>query len=288
MTDPTKLKEPVPVIQHQRFQGHSQTQSERSFSSRSLSIAPLNTGDANDINISDFWGSPNAAQTSYTQADGDAQWAPFTYQGSAATPDALSNTMYPDTNASTQPAGSNPFEPDPSLKINAPAGSYDLPPRDVTYRLILHYTRTVHDWIPLVPTALLDREVELYYTAPFQVNNTRLAILHLVLAIGARHAYLTDRNATRQREGVQHFTRAVQLLAVIDPAGVSATPDVALVQVSCYGTSVEKRIETLMTPVLWSTLVVLSHSPPSRQVSTIRHQSLMTRSGNVELPQFTH
>ena len=237
MSNSAKLEEPIPARPSQRSQDHGHTQSESSSSSRILPIAPLNTGNANIASILDFWGSPNDAQISYTQADGDAQWIPLTHQHIVAASDALSNNMhvYADNHTFIPPTTLNQVEPDLNLETDALAASYDLPPRDVTYRLMLHYKGTVHDWIPLVPTALLTREIELYYTAPFQVNNTRLAILHLVLAIGARHAYLTDRNASRRREDVQHFTRAVQLLAVIDPAGVSATPDLALVQVSCSG-----------------------------------------------------
>jgi hypothetical protein len=243
MSNITKLEEPfqaLPSSQSQSFKDHhsSHTQSsERSSSSRALPApaAPINTAAAADhAHALDFWDSPFDSHASFAQADSGPQWTPISHHGSVASTDGLrNNTIYPDSNAFIHSPSLSHFQPTLNLDTNAATASYELPPRDVTYRLISHYTRTVHDWIPLVPTALLDREVDLYYAAPFQVNNTRLAILHLVLAIGARHAYLTDRSVARQREDIQHFTRAVRLLAVIDPAGVTATPDVALVQ--CYG-----------------------------------------------------
>ena len=225
--DETYLDLPSPASQD-----IGQPHSDASSICNTQTTAPLDSA-SDEVNIFDFWATAHDSEVVFEQADSGAQWAPYLYPECGESSGSTLNTAVAGDTTFNYGPDSNSYHATHPLEIDHLVLAYDVPPVDVARRLISHYTRTVHDWIPIVPTLFLDREVWMYYRGPVPANNTWLTTLHLVFAIGARHAYLTDRSATREREDVQHFSRAVHLLGISEAAVVTATPDVGLVQVSC-------------------------------------------------------
>jgi hypothetical protein len=186
---------------------------------------------AENVNTIDFSAGVYDSELAFGQADSGAQWEAGTDEDIAGPSRGAKNPLVEDT-TSTPTSGLNTFPQQQQLETDNTTRAYDVPSMAVAYWLVSHYMRTVQDWIPVIPTAFLDEEVNRYYTEPLQVTNVWLATFHVVLAIGARHAHITERNGAAQCYGTRYYTRAAQLLGLIDLAAVTATPDVALVQVS--------------------------------------------------------
>ncbi|KAF2829973.1 hypothetical protein CC86DRAFT_178170 [Ophiobolus disseminans] len=205
---------------------HSHSDQSSSGSSTALPAAPIDT----DVNIIDFWATTYDSNAAFVQADNGAQWTPNLHTQYA---EASSSTFNPEDASFNYVPNAHHYAPAEQMEINRFVGAYDAPPLYVAQPLISTYRTTVQDWISIVPTVFFDREVDSYYNAPTPVNNTWLTILHLVCAIGTRYECLAGRGAEKQRDDVQHFSRAIQLLGVTESAIVTASPDVALVQ--CHG-----------------------------------------------------
>lgn len=115
----------------------------------------------------------------------------------------------------------------------------EYPPYDVAQRLVEHYTRTVHDWFPILPFVFLD-QLKNHYETPLSVANTWSATLNLVCAIGTQHALLVTAPESRckdgmsEREDVPYLSRALLLLEVKGASLLSSVPDMAQVRVGFY------------------------------------------------------
>jgi hypothetical protein len=236
------VDETYPDLPSPEFRDIGQPSSDTNSSSNTLSTAPLDAA-SDEVNIVDFWAAAHESDTVFDQADNGAQWAAYPYEERVEPSGSTLNTAVAEDVTLNYDPDWNNYALTHNLETNHLVSAYDVPPVDVACRLIDRYTRTVHDWIPIVPAAFLNREVGKYYNARVPVSNTWLITLHLVFAIAARHGCLTDRSAARERDDVQHFSRAIQLLGISEAAVVTATPDVGLVQVSWWLLRGERRAD---------------------------------------------
>lgn len=210
-------------------------------SSHTHSATPLNPV-ADDVQTNNFWAatrdSPDAV---FAQVSSGTQWTPSFHTEYPEAGGSTSNRVRADDTTDSYTKDYSPnthsthsFTSNQHYKIDHLAMPYETPPFETAHRLIRHF-KTVHDWIPIVPTAFLEREAGQYCVVPVPVSNTWLTMLHLVFAIGARHACLTDRSRSRETDGeiVQYFSRAMMTLGMSESATVMGVPDLGLVQ--CYG-----------------------------------------------------
>jgi hypothetical protein len=227
-----KIEEPYSALSPQPPGDHGHPDPERSLSTHSLPTAPTDSQpSAEDVNITSSWTGSYASEHSFEQTEAGAHWEAGSHENVTGSSTVANNPFVEDT-AFAHTSGMNTYPLNQYVETNHLAGPYDVPPVAVARQLISNYMRTIQDWIPILPRTFLNEDVNRYYTEPFQVTNVWLATFHLVLAIGARHAHLTDRSEARQPDDMQHYTRATQLLGLIDSAAMTARPDVTLVQVS--------------------------------------------------------
>ncbi|KAF2848804.1 hypothetical protein T440DRAFT_519698 [Plenodomus tracheiphilus IPT5] len=124
------------------------------------------------------------------------------------------------------------------LEVAVSVDPREYPPYQVAQRLLGHYTKTVHDWFPILPAVFID-QLERHYRTPLNVANTWSATLNLVCAIGAQHSFLVTThepgldNETDEREDVMYLSKALLLLEVKEASLLTSLPDLA--QVRCVG-----------------------------------------------------
>ncbi|KAJ4352177.1 uncharacterized protein N0V89_007524 [Didymosphaeria variabile] len=121
-----------------------------------------------------------------------------------------------------------------SSDLEMDVNPYDLPPQEVTEKLLECYMRTVHKSFPILPPQFED-QFRRYFQAvnsqrPFSVPDKWLAILNIVFAIGARYSHLI--NAEWQGEDCDHLVYMTRTVRLLGPWPFAAAPDLALIQVS--------------------------------------------------------
>lgn len=119
-----------------------------------------------------------------------------------------------------------------SAALDVEVNPHDLPPRDLAEKLLDCYMKTVHKSFPILPPQFED-QFRRYFDAlaakkPFKVPDKWLAILNLVLAIGARYSHLI--NAEWQGEVRDHLVYMARALRLLGPWPFAAAPDLALIQ----------------------------------------------------------
>tara|TARA_R110002003_G_scaffold431_5_gene19664 strand:- start:40573 stop:41283 length:711 start_codon:yes stop_codon:yes gene_type:complete len=200
-----------------------------------LASSQTNLANAESVDIMDFWRATQESTFVQAHDNGRTQWAPGLHESrTEANDDGLLPHISGNTTLRYTPDASF-YLPNSLLVINPFVAPYEAPPADVAYRLISHYLQTCHEWIPLLPYDF-EAQVQRYYKVHQEVTSTWLAIFNLVLAIGARQSYVTNRVAhtsnIREREDIPYISRAIHLLGLRGSTLMTTDPDLLQVQVS--------------------------------------------------------
>lgn len=124
----------------------------------------------------------------------------------------------------------------PASELNYQLDPYEVPPYEVASRLLRHYMKTVHKWLPILPLDF-ENQIRIFYETPHAVPDNWLATMNLVFAIGAHHALLVIGSEDvgggkgKAREDAPYLSRALQLLRDKELLLWTTTPELSLIQV---------------------------------------------------------
>ncbi|KAH7090233.1 fungal-specific transcription factor domain-containing protein [Paraphoma chrysanthemicola] len=196
----------------------------------------VNPAIAEGVNIMDFWAATQIPNFLQEHDVGNTHWTPSLHGEPQEVAGESPLCRIEGNTALKYTPDASFYLPDNVLAIDPFVAPYETPPADVAYRLIPHYLHTCHEWIPLLPYDF-EAQVAQYYNLQNEVTNKWLAIFNLVLAIGARQSYMTNRTApasiAKVREDLPYISRAIHLLGLKDSALMITDPD--LLQVQCHG-----------------------------------------------------
>jgi hypothetical protein len=235
---------------------------------------------ADNVDIMEFWGATQESTFIRAHGNGNTQSVPSLHETrTGANDDGLLPSISGNTTLRYTPDASF-YLPNSLLVINPFVAPYEAPPANVAYRLIPHYLQTCHEWMPLLPYDF-EGQVQRYYKVHQEVTSTWLAIFNLVLAIGARQSYVTNRIAhtsnIREREDIPYISRAIQLLGLKGSTLMTTDPDLLQVQVS---SSRKTGIHRLTLTVPWPPVAILPDSSSNREVSVspavFRHFAMLS------------
>jgi hypothetical protein len=169
-------------------------------------------------------------------------------------PDNNNATAAPEQ-SSAQSAGPSASVTDASFYLDADSAEldvdvdpYELPLRETATKLFECYKQSVHKSFPILPSQFED-QFHRYFKAvesesTFSVPDKWLAILNIVLAIGARFSHLINAGwQGEERDHLVYMTRSIRLLGYWPFA---AAPDLALIQV--VGPSIMSRLFRRVVP----------------------------------------
>ncbi|KAH7075917.1 hypothetical protein BKA63DRAFT_413895 [Paraphoma chrysanthemicola] len=184
----------------------------------------------------DFWAATQTPNLLHEHESGNAHWTPSLHGEPQEVAGESPLLRIEGNTALKYTPDASFYLPNTVLALDPFIAPYETPPADVAYRLIPHYLHTCHEWIPLLPYDF-EAQVAQYYSLQNEVTNKWLAIFNLVLAIGARQSYMTNRTAhasiDKVREDLPYISRAIHLLGLKDSALMITDPD--LLQVQCHG-----------------------------------------------------
>lgn len=172
----------------------------------------------------DLFRNHESRATGYFGQNSEIQWLRnLKNQGASSVPNirVADSTFYLD---------SDNLEPD--IIVDA----YELPPHDTAERLFNTYMSTVNGAFPIVPRVFQEQFHNLISALkqhrPYSTPDRWLAILNLILAIGARYSHMAQAEwRADDRDHLVYMTRAMRLLErTSSNSDIVSVPDLLLVQ----------------------------------------------------------